>query len=71
MLRNTFNFTQDIMIIPLEEITLGNRKLIKDVYEVRQVFGDHTRTINRVEVAHRASRAVIREAVATALVRSQ
>lgn len=48
MLRRSFNFTHDITILPVEVISVSNRKLFKDVYEVRQDFGDHTRTIDRV-----------------------
>lgn len=68
MLRRSFNFTQDITILSVEEISVGNRKLIKDVYEVRQDFGDHTKTIDRVQVRHGASRAVVREAVAASMI---
>ena len=69
MLRNNFPFSEAITIIPVEEVTLGNRKLIKDVYEVRQDCGDHTRKICRIQVRHGASRAVVREAVAASMIR--
>lgn len=68
MLRSSFNFAQDITIFPVEEITLGNRKLIKDLYEVLQDFGDHTKTIDRVQVRHGASRALVRETTAASMV---
>lgn len=69
MLRNNFPFSEAITIIPVEEVTLGNRKIIKDVYEVRMDCGDHTRNICQVQVRHGASRAAVREAVAASMVR--
>lgn len=37
MLCRSFNFTQDITILPVEEVSVSNRKLVKDVVATAMV----------------------------------
>lgn len=61
MLRNTFNISDDIQILPIQELVMGG--VIMASYEVRKNFGRYTMMIDRVEVPRRFTRAKITEKV--------
>lgn len=70
MLQNKFSYAPGLTIHPVGEVSLGNSKRIKDTYDVHKDFGPYTRMIHYVMVPRGASRAVIRQAVAAAMVKS-